>query len=86
MDAQVAQFYLGLTRRQREVARLVSQGLTNKQIAEALCIIPSVVAGHLSAIYAEMEAHAVGGDGKRYSLIRLLCSMLERHPVLDVEQ
>ncbi len=84
MNEQIARVYLNLTPRQRQVARLASQGLTNRQIAEALCIAPSVVAGHLSAVYAEMEACLGESAGKRYTLIRLLGPLLEHHPVLDV--
>jgi DNA-binding NarL/FixJ family response regulator len=44
----------GLTRREREVAGLVGQGLTNNQIAEALFISVSTVKVHLNHIYEKL--------------------------------
>lgn len=84
MDTQITRFYLSLTPRQREVARLASKGFSNKEIAEALCIAPSVVAGHLSVVYAEMDICLPGHGNKRYALIRALAPLLERYPMLDV--
>lgn len=41
-----------LTRRQREVAILVSKGLSNQQIADALYVTESTIRGtHLNALY-----------------------------------
>ena len=39
-----------LTRRQREVARLIGAGLTNEQIAQQLVITPGTTANHVEAI------------------------------------
>jgi DNA-binding NarL/FixJ family response regulator len=44
-----------LTRREREVVRLVSQGLKNKQIAERLSIADVTVRHHLTSIFAKLE-------------------------------
>ena len=44
-----------LTRREREVVRLVSQGLKNKQIAERLTIADVTVRHHLTSIFAKLE-------------------------------
>lgn len=41
-----------LTRREREVAELAAQGLTNAQIAQRLFIGPDTVKKHLSRVYA----------------------------------
>jgi DNA-binding NarL/FixJ family response regulator len=44
-----------LTRRQVEVLRLVAQGLTDAQIAEALVISPRTVNAHLRSIYSKLD-------------------------------
>ncbi|MEZ4662704.1 MAG: LuxR C-terminal-related transcriptional regulator [Caldilineaceae bacterium] len=43
-----------LTRREREVLRLVTQGMTDAQIAETLVISPHTVHTHLSTIYSKL--------------------------------
>ena len=44
-----------LTPRERDVVRLVSQGLKNKQIAERLSIADVTVRHHLTSIFAKLE-------------------------------
>ena len=44
-----------LTRREREVVRLVSQGMKNKQIAERLTIADVTVRHHLTSIFSKLE-------------------------------
>jgi len=44
-----------LTPREREVVRLVSEGLKNKQIAERLTIADVTVRHHLTSIFAKLE-------------------------------
>jgi DNA-binding NarL/FixJ family response regulator len=46
-----------LSRRELEVLRLVSNGLSNKQIAEKLVIAEGTVKNHLSNILAKLSAH-----------------------------
>jgi predicted ATPase/DNA-binding CsgD family transcriptional regulator len=46
-----------LTRREREVARLVAQGLTDRQIAEALVITEGTVGVHLNNIFTKLDLH-----------------------------
>jgi DNA-binding NarL/FixJ family response regulator len=41
----------GLTERQREIIKLVGQGLSNKDIADQLCISDSTVRHHLTGIF-----------------------------------
>ena len=41
----------GLTERKREIIRLVGQGLSNKDIADRLCISDSTVRHHLTSIF-----------------------------------
>jgi DNA-binding CsgD family transcriptional regulator len=83
---QALRFYVNLTSRQREVVRLVSAGLTNREIADRLCIAPSVVAGHLTNIYGILANHYMHGSNltsKRYTLIRLFNGFFELHDELD---
>jgi DNA-binding NarL/FixJ family response regulator len=46
-----------LTDREREVVELLAQGLTNKEIAEALVITTNTVKRHLKAIFRKLEVH-----------------------------
>ena len=48
----------GLTQREREVLRLVAEGLTNAQIAHALWVAPSTVAKHLEQAYRKLDVHS----------------------------
>ncbi|HEU5342828.1 MAG TPA: LuxR C-terminal-related transcriptional regulator [Ktedonobacterales bacterium] len=43
-----------LTRREREVLRLVAQGMTNAQVARELIVTPRTVNAHLTAIYGKL--------------------------------
>jgi DNA-binding CsgD family transcriptional regulator len=47
-----------LTRREREVLRLVAEGLTNAEIARRLWIAPSTVAKHLEQAYPKLGVHS----------------------------
>lgn len=44
----------GLTERQREIIRLVGHGLSNKDIADRLCISDSTVRHHLTSIFDKL--------------------------------
>lgn len=46
-----------LTEREREVLDLLSQGLTNKEIAETLVISTNTVKRHLKAIFEKLDIH-----------------------------
>jgi DNA-binding NarL/FixJ family response regulator len=46
-----------LTEREREVLKLLAQGLTNKEIADALVISTNTVKRHLKAIFDKLEVH-----------------------------
>jgi DNA-binding CsgD family transcriptional regulator len=50
----------GLTPRERDVMRLVSQGLTNPQIARSLSVSTGTVRAHLENIYAKLQVHTRG--------------------------
>ena len=46
-----------LTRREREVLVLLAQGLTNKEMAEALVITTNTIKRHLKAIFIKLDVH-----------------------------
>ncbi len=48
-------FPAGMTKRQFEVLLFISDGLTNKEIAERLVISPATVNTHLNAIYRKLD-------------------------------
>ncbi len=84
-DAQLVRFYVGLTARQRAVLPLASEGLTNPQIGARLNIQPSVVAGHLTNIYAQLgsaDELVPSGAPNRYVLVRLFAGFFGRHTEL----
>jgi DNA-binding CsgD family transcriptional regulator len=47
-----------LSPRELEVARLVAQGMTNRQVAEALFLSPRTVDRHLSAVMRKLGVHS----------------------------
>ena len=49
--------YFGLTRRQKEIVRLVQSGFTNSQMSGALNISAKTVENHLTRIYAKTYTH-----------------------------
>ena len=48
----------GLSRREREIAILVAEGLTNRQIAERLFIAPRTAEGHVEQILGKLGFHS----------------------------
>lgn len=44
-----------LTPREREIARLVGEGLQNKEIAHRLGVTTPTIKAHLGAVYAKMR-------------------------------
>ncbi|WP_441250144.1 helix-turn-helix transcriptional regulator [Kitasatospora sp. McL0602] len=63
--APAAEPALGLTPRERDVLQLLTQGRTNRQIAEALYISPKTASVHVSNILAKL---AVGTRGEAAAL------------------
>jgi DNA-binding CsgD family transcriptional regulator len=45
----------GLTEREVEVLRLVTQGLTNREVADRLVVSPRTINAHLNAIYRKLD-------------------------------
>jgi predicted ATPase/DNA-binding CsgD family transcriptional regulator len=60
-----------LTPREREVLRLVAQGMTNAQVADALVVTPRTVNAHLTAIYGKLGVTSRGG-AIRYAVAQRL--------------
>ena len=46
-----------LTDRERDVLELLSQGMTNKEIAEALVISSNTVKRHMKSIFSKLDIH-----------------------------
>jgi len=67
----------GLTDREQEVVRLVSEGLSNKDIADRLCISSITVRHHLTSIFDKL-----GVSNRQKLLIRAHQNGLSRPPAL----
>ena len=63
-----------LTPRERDVVRLLAEGLTSKEIAARLAMAPKTVDGHRSAIMEKLGIHSVAGLVK-YALKNHLASL-----------
>ena len=48
----------GLTSREADVARLICDGLSDKEIADKLSLVHHIVKDHLKKIYAKFRVHA----------------------------
>jgi len=46
---------VSLTRRERDILRLIAQGLSNKEIAAQLCLSEKTVRNRLSEIFSKLE-------------------------------
>jgi DNA-binding NarL/FixJ family response regulator len=83
MDS-LMRFYLNkLSCRQREVVYWVSQGLTNTQVGDKLCIEACGVAEHLTNIYGLLGTLEIAQNHveiKRGVLIKLFAIFFHRHP------
>ncbi len=67
----------GLTEREQDVVRLVSEGLSNKDIADRLCISSITVRHHLTSIFDKL-----GVSNRQKLLIRAHQNGLTRPPAL----
>lgn len=50
-----------LTPRERDVVRLLSEGLSSKEIADRLRLTPKTVDGYRSAVMSKLDIHSVAG-------------------------
>ena len=57
----------GLTQREADVARLICEGLSDKEIANSLHLSPHTIKDHLKKIYSKFRVHA------RTQLVSLMC-------------
>ncbi|MBD0421033.1 AAA family ATPase [Streptomyces sp. TRM S81-3] len=73
---------LGLTSRERDVLRLVSDGRTNRQIAEELFISPKTASVHVSNILAKL---GVSGRGEAAAVAHRLALFSGRSPLVQDE-
>jgi DNA-binding NarL/FixJ family response regulator len=48
----------GLTPRQADVLQLLSEGLSNPEIAERLALAPKTVDHHVAAVLAKLDVHS----------------------------
>jgi DNA-binding NarL/FixJ family response regulator len=60
---------LPLTQRETEVLKLLTEGLTNRQIAERLFISEKTVGTHVGHIFEKLDVHSrVGAAGRAHEL------------------
>ena len=53
----IPQIYRALTRREREVLRLIADGLSNREVARQLEISPKTVDGHRTKLMGKLDLH-----------------------------
>jgi DNA-binding CsgD family transcriptional regulator len=56
-DARIAHRFDHLTRREREILRMLSMGLGTEHIAADLCISPTTVRNHVQHVLGKLEVH-----------------------------
>jgi two-component system nitrate/nitrite response regulator NarL len=69
-----------LTPRERQIVLLIDQGLTNKQIAESLCIEVRTVKNHVHNILEKLRVHRRGEAAARMRSARVPVSAGSRRP------
>ncbi|MBS4727438.1 AAA family ATPase [Mycobacterium sp. SM1] len=66
-----------LTKREREIAELIAQGMSNRAIAEALVISPRTVDGHVERILAKLDFTS------RTQIASWVASRANTHPLIE---
>ena len=76
-----------LTNREREVLDLLAQGMTNKEIGEALVITTNTVKRHLKSIFEKLEVDTRSAATVRaisLRIVRTTCVAAQLSPPLSV--
>ena len=66
-DRVARERYAQLSEREREVAGLIVEGLTNKEIGRALALSPRTVETHRANLFAKLEAESLAQLIRRYA-------------------
>lgn len=69
-----------LTKRQREVLRLVCEGLNYKTVAEQLFISENTVKAHMGNVYVKLGLDTLSGAQRRSTLHQVFCQVLRGLP------
>ncbi|MCC2633349.1 MAG: fixJ, partial [Ramlibacter sp.] len=66
-DRAARERYAQLSEREREVAGLIVEGLTNKEIGRALSLSPRTVETHRANLFAKLQAESLAQLIRRYA-------------------
>lgn len=68
-DREARERYAQLSEREREVAGLIVEGLTNKEIGRALSVSPRTVETHRANLFAKLQAPSLAQLIRRYAVL-----------------
>lgn len=68
-DRAARERYAQLSEREKEVAALIVQGLTNKEIARALALSPRTVETHRANLFAKLQAESLAQMIRQYAVV-----------------
>lgn len=68
-DRMARERYAQLSEREREVAGLIVEGLTNKEIGRALALSPRTVESHRANLFAKLQAESLAQLVRRYGAL-----------------
>jgi two-component system response regulator FixJ len=68
-DRAARERYAQLSEREREVAGLIVEGLTNKEIGRALALSPRTVETHRANLFAKLQAESLAQLVRRYAAL-----------------
>lgn len=68
-DRAARERYAQLSEREKEVAALIVQGLTNKEIGRVLALSPRTVETHRANLFAKLEAESLAQMIRRYAAL-----------------